>query len=140
VPVNVTGMSRLAHRVARQLKMPPNGTLAITFIDCRRMRALNRRFLGHDRSTDVLGFRYDGEAVCGEILIAPREAQTYATTHKLAYEQELGRYVIHGLLHWLGHEDRTPAQQRKMRRMEDQLLMLRTTDHRPRTAHGHSHS
>ena len=123
-PVNLARMRRLARRAARRLAIPSEGTLAITFIDRRRMRALNRRFLGRDRSTDVLSFRYDGEAICGEIVIAPREAQAYANTHKLAYEQELGRYVVHGLLHWLGHEDATPMQQRKMRKMEDRLLEL----------------
>ncbi len=123
-PINLPRMTRLARQAARRLAMQSEGTLVITFIDSRRMRALNRRFLGRDRSTDVLSFRYDGESICGEILIAPREAQTYANTHQLPYEQELGRYIVHGLLHWLGHEDRTPAQQRKMRAMEDRLLEL----------------
>ena len=86
------------------------------------MRRLNRQFLRHDCVTDVLSFRYEGEPVIGDIVIAPSQARAYARRHGVSYVQELSRYIVHGLLHWLGHEDRTPAQQRKMRTLEDQLL------------------
>ena len=86
------------------------------------MQRLNKRFGGHDRPTDVLCFRYDHEPIIGDILIAPRQAQRYAREHRLPYAQELSRYVVHGLLHWLGHEDRTRTQQRMMRAREDRLL------------------
>ena len=97
------------------------------------MRRLNRTFLHHDRLTDVLSFRYATNGIsrrrvgpttpiAGEILIAPAAARAYATRHGIPYRQELARYVVHGLLHWLGHEDRTLAQQRRVRQIEDQLL------------------
>ena len=121
-PVNTTRMGRLARCAIRRLRIRTSGTIAITFIDKRHMRTLNKRFMHQDRATDVLSFRYDGEPICGEILIAPHQAKTYATQQGIAYEQELSRYVVHGLLHWLGHEDRTLAQQRNMRAMEDRLL------------------
>ena len=121
-PVNVARMARLARRSVRRLRIRARGTLAVTFIDAHRMRALNRRFLRHDRTTDVLSFRYDGEPIAGDIVISPSAAQRYARRHGVPYTEELSRYVVHGLLHWLGHEDRTAAQQRKMRAMEDRLL------------------
>ena len=122
-PVGVGRMAQLARRAVRWLHIRTHGTLAITFINDRRMRTLNKRFLRHDRPTDVLSFRYDGEPIVGEVLIAPRAAQRYAKTHGLSYLEELSRYVVHGLLHWLGHEDRTKTQQRNMRMMEDRLLV-----------------
>jgi probable rRNA maturation factor len=121
-PVNTGQMGRLARRAIRRLHLRTRGTLAITFIDSRRMRALNRRFLRHDRTTDVLSFRYRGEPIVGDIVISPAAAKRYAQRHGLSYLEELSRYVVHGLLHWVGHEDRTPAQQRWMRTMEDRLL------------------
>ena len=138
-------VARLVRLAARRLSIRVSGTMSVTFITSRRMRQLNKRFLRHDRPTDVLSFRYDGpsarpdglardvasrniparlhELVVGEIVIAPREAKTYARRHGIPYEEELARYVVHGLLHWLGHEDATVAQQRKMRAMEDRLLV-----------------
>jgi probable rRNA maturation factor len=114
------------------------GKVTISFLDSQTMRSLNRQFTGADRLTDVLSFRYDAGPTClprrrlsdqarrrqvaGEILIAPAAARRYATRHKMPYRQELARYVIHGLLHWMGCEDRTPRQQRRMRALEDQLL------------------
>jgi probable rRNA maturation factor len=121
-PVPLIRMTRLARRAIRRLRIRAPGTLAIAFIDSRRMRRLNKRFLRHDRGTDVLSFRYEGEPIVGEILVAPGVARRYATRHGVRYEDELARYVVHGLLHWLGHEDRTAAERRKMRVMEDWLL------------------
>ena len=115
-------MARLARRAIQRLRIRTSGTIAITFIGTRKMRTLHKRFMHQDRATDVLSFRYDNESIRGEILIAPRQAQAYVKQQGIGYEQELSRYVVHGLLHWLGHEDRTPNQQRQMRAREDRLL------------------
>ena len=106
----------------RKLRITQPGEFVITFLDSHTMRTLNRRLTGRHRLTDVLSFRYADEPVIGEILIAPEAARRYATQHGLAYREELARYVLHGLLHWLGHDDRTLAQQRTIRALEDQLL------------------
>ena len=121
-PVNVQRMERLARRAIRQLALRAAGTLSVAFIPTQRLRRLNHQFLRHNRRTDVLSFRYDDEPTVGEILIAPLEARVYATQHGIPYEEELARYMIHGLLHWLGHEDRTLREQREMRVREDALL------------------
>lgn len=126
--VDTAGMRRLAMRALRRLRVRVPGILAITFIGSRRIRAVNRRFLRHDRTTDVLSFRYDPaplrgpQSPVGDILIAPREARRYARDHGLTYHEELGRYVVHGILHWVGYEDRTPGQRKRMRSLEDGLL------------------
>ena len=121
-PIDISRMRHVARCVIRRLRIRTSGTLAMTFIGSRRMQALNERFLRHDRPTDVLSFRYEREPIIGEILIAPRQARSYARGRRIPYEQELARYVVHGLLHWLGQEDRTRAQRWKMRVMEDRLL------------------
>ena len=135
-------MERLARCAVRRLRLFEPGQLAITFISDQRMRSLNRRFLGHDWPTDVLSFRYDQapgrkpqaasrrlqhaacslQPIVGEILIAPSQARAYARAHGVPYEEELARYIVHGLLHWMGHEDKTLAQQKRMRSLEDQVL------------------
>ena len=134
LPVNTARLTRVARCALRRLQIRSQGEIAITLIDSRRMRGLNKRFLRHDRPTDVLSFRYEGEPaglprlwagrrqVIGEILIAPAAAQAYAKRHRLSYAEELSRYVVHGLLHWVGYEDRTAVQRRRMRAREDRLL------------------
>ena len=142
-PVRLDRMARVATRAVRALRIRTRGTLTITFLSRRQIRAFNRRFLRHDRPTDVLSFRYtdhargskfevrgscpqpstlNPEPIVGEIFIAPALARTYARRHGLSYEEELSRYVVHGILHWLGHEDRTPSEQQRVRALEDDLL------------------
>ena len=121
--ISLTWLTRLARRAARHLKIRGQGVLVVAFIDQRTMRALNRRFLQRAGLTDVLSFRYDREPVVGEVLVSPAFARRYTTAHGLAYRDELARYVIHGLLHWVGHHDRTQRQRRRMRELEDQLLL-----------------
>ena len=121
-PVDAARMTKLARCAIRRLRIRERGTLSIAFIATRRMRALNHQFLRHNRVTDVLSFRYHDEPVIGEILIAPQQARAYATRHKIPYREELSRYVIHGLLHWLGRRDGTPQEQVVMRKQEDALL------------------
>lgn len=120
--VPLAWLRRVACCAAARLGIRQAGRLSVVFLDRATMRALNRRFARHDRLTDVLSFRYPGEPIIGEILVAPASARLYARAHRRSYRDELARYVIHGLLHWVGHDDKTPAQQRKMRAMEDRLL------------------
>ena len=121
-PVPLAWMARLARSAVRRLRIRARGTLSVAFVDAAQMRRLNARFTGHRGLTDVLSFRFDGEPIVGEILVAPAAARVYAKAHGLSYRDELARYVVHGLLHWTGEEDRTLAQQRRMRRLEDRLL------------------
>ena len=130
-PVPAVWLSRLARAAVRRLRVRAKGTFSVVFVDAGQMRRLNARFTGHRALTDVLSFRYPAEGaggslkeelVVGEIIVAPAAARRYAQAHGLSYREELARYIVHGLLHWIGHEDRTAQQQRKMRKLEDGLL------------------
>ncbi len=122
--VATTTVARLARCTVQQLGIRVPGLLVITFLDARRLRRLNQQFLRQDRPTDVLSFRYDGEPIVGEVLIAPSAARRYAHTHRVSYQQELLRYVVHGILHWTGLDDKSQAQRRRMRKKEDDLLWV----------------
>jgi len=121
-PVPLGWLARIARRAVRRLCLRQRGVVAVAFVDSRAMRRVNRRFLRHRGLTDVVCFRYGREPVLGEILVSPAFARAYAKAHRLSYRRELARYVIHGLLHWKGHDDRTPGQRDRMRKMEDELL------------------
>ena len=142
VPVAMGRVHACLRRAIRALRITTRGTLAVTFVSGPRMRQLHRRFCGADRVTDVLSFRYEGEPTVGEVFVAPSVARQYARTHRIPYAEELTRYVVHGLLHWRGYDDGTPAQRRIMRRMEDRLLAAgrdlrhETRDERQKGHHG----
>ena len=124
-------IGRLARAALAQLGVRSPGRFVIAFVDRATMRSVNRQFVGHRGLTDVVSFRYDGEPVVGEIVVSPAFASAYAKDHGIPYREELARYVLHGLLHWIGHDDRTSTQQRRMRAMENALLMQCAVTPRP---------
>lgn len=69
------------------------------------IRDLNRRFLGHDRPTDVIAFTLgeDAERV-GDIYLGVDQARRQAVEHEVPLGQELVRLAVHGTLHVLGHD------------------------------------
>ena len=88
----------------------------IWLISDRRMAFLHRQFLGKAGPTDVLTFQH------GEIFISVETARRHARAFGNSLMRELKLYVVHGLLHLHGFEDRTPGGGRKMQRMQQRVL------------------
>ncbi len=100
--------------------------LSIVLVDDRTMRALHRAHLGIDGPTDVLAFDLRDDpatpAVEGEVVVsvdtAARQARRFGTTAA----RELLRYVAHGVLHLVGHDDGDAVGRQQMRREENRVL------------------
>ncbi len=77
----------------------------VTFLSSQRMRALHRRTLGSDRSTDVISFglSHDG-LIVGDIYICPPVARRVARDAGIPASEEILRLVVHGVLHVLGYD------------------------------------
>jgi len=100
--------------------------LSVTFVNNRRIAALNRRHLNHRGSTDVISFGLARVGkrgpFIGDIYIAPEVARRNATSHGVTLREELTRLVVHGVLHVLGFDhpegnrrDRSPMWRRQER-------------------------
>jgi probable rRNA maturation factor len=103
--------------------------LEINLLGATGMAALNETFLQHEGSTDVITFDYsEGKkqrqdvGIAGEIFISVDDAIAQAREFKTRWPSEVARYVIHGILHLLGHDDLRPALRRKMKREENRLM------------------
>ena len=121
-PVSKKRIEHLGQCAITRLKIGERGTFSVVFLSPQQMRIMNRRSLRHDHVTDVISFRYKNEPIIGEIFVAPAVAAAYARKHRLSYDEELARYVVHGLLHWIGHTDDTKQRQLRMRTLEDKVL------------------
>ena len=77
-----------------------------------------------DNIVQISFFAFDyGEAIhSGEIFICPAVADENAKRHKETLMAELARYLIHGLLHMSGYDDKFLVARRKMKREENRLL------------------
>lgn len=100
------------------------GDVAIHVIGAREMTRLNQQFLQHEGSTDIITFDHGSSPgrLVGELFISIPDAVAQAASFRTSWEAELGRYIIHGLLHLAGEDDREPANRRRMKRRENALL------------------
>ena len=110
--------------------------LGITLIAAPEMTRLNETFLQHEGSTDVITFDYcepgtrnleRGADIHGELFVCVDEAILQARRFRASWQSEVVRYLIHGVLHLLGHDDHRVADRRKMKREENRLLRLMAT-------------
>lgn len=88
------------------------------------MIELNSAFLEHHFTTDVLTFPLseDGEPIEGEVYINVAQAKRQAKEYGVAPRNEIGRLIVHGVLHLLGYEDDTKKKKLNMSKREDFYL------------------
>jgi len=90
--------------------------VAILFVSDERMALLHRRFLKQSGPTDVITFQH------GEIFISAETARRHARTFGNSLGREVRLYIVHGLLHLHGFDDRSEADARKMNTAQEKIL------------------
>ena len=104
----------------------PEAELEINLVSPAQMARVNQTFLQHAGPTDVITFDYretvTDDDLHGELFICPAVAVAQAREFGTDWRSELVRYVIHGLLHLRGHDDREPAARRRMKQAEGRRL------------------
>jgi len=83
--------------------------ISVTLMDDAAIRALNERYLGRDRPTDVIAFALGDEThraggLMGDIYLGVERAWAQAEEAAVSLEEELVRLAVHGTLHVLGHD------------------------------------
>jgi probable rRNA maturation factor len=106
----------LAHRPRHKTQLRKLREISILLISDRRMAALHRRFLKKSGPTDVITFEH------GEIFISAETARKHAREFTSSVLGETKLYIIHGLLHLHGFDDRTKADARRMEKMQNKVL------------------
>ncbi|MBL7951358.1 MAG: rRNA maturation RNase YbeY [Flavobacteriales bacterium] len=83
----------------------------------------NRTFLQHDDYTDVITFPVESNnGVAGDVLMSYDRIKENAAEFGVSGQHELHRVMVHGLLHLLGHSDKSKAKREAMRSLEDKYL------------------
>ena len=98
------------------------GEINVIFLDRRRMRAMNQRFLKHDYDTDVIAFPFSSPPAFGDIYISVSQAKVQATELEHPLLREILTLAIHGTLHPLGYDDKTKSKKAVMFRKQDSIL------------------
>ncbi len=102
------------------------GEVGYMFVNDAKILEINNEYLGHDYYTDVITFDYDeGDVVNGDIVISLDTVRTNAQLFDKAFEEELYRVIIHGILHLCGLNDKGPGEREIMEEAENKALKMR---------------
>jgi probable rRNA maturation factor len=127
LPVNVVDLEKFAVKAVRYCLRSGRGKptdltkldeVFILLLSDKRMASLHRQFLNEPGPTDVLTFAH------GEIFISVETARRNARAHGNSLARELRLYIVHGLLHLHGFDDRSEADSRRMEATQLRILKL----------------
>lgn len=100
------------------------GELNYVLMSDKELLSYNRQFLSHDEYTDVITFDgQTGTGVSGDVLMSLDRIKENAKTFGVSTQHELRRVMVHGLLHLLGHGDKSEAKRKAMSALEDKYLV-----------------
>ena len=103
------------------------GEIGYLFVDDEKILEVNREYLGHDYYTDIITFDYcEGDTLNGDLVISLDTVRTNAEKFHKAYDEELHRVIIHGILHLCGINDKGPGEREQMEAAENRALALRS--------------
>ena len=113
---------QVAHRYNSEIS-------SINYIYCsdNYLVKINKEYLDHDYYTDIITFDQRDqkeEAIEADIFISVDRIKENARSQSLKFEEELHRVTVHGLLHLIGFNDKTPTEELEMRKTEDTCLSL----------------
>jgi probable rRNA maturation factor len=125
VPVDAIDLEKFARKVLELcLRVPRKKKtdlaqlpgISVLIVSDRKIASLHRQFMTESGPTDVITFQH------GEIFISAETARRNARRFENALARELRLYVVHGLLHLHGFDDRDEASARKMQIVQRKIL------------------
>ncbi len=101
------------------------GEIGYLFCDDEKILEVNREYLSHDYYTDIITFDYtDGDVINGDLVISLDTVRSNAELFGKAYDDELMRVIIHGILHLCGINDKGPGERELMEAAENKALAM----------------
>ena len=82
----------------------------------KRIAEIHRRFMNNRSPTDVITFQH------GEIVISVETAKRQAREFGTSLGDELHLYIVHGLLHLYGFDDKTASGAAEMKRVQERIV------------------
>lgn len=129
----IAAVKGAAERMLRALDLERD-ELSVLLCDDAVIHSLNREFRGKDKPTDVLSFSMrEGEGarfagpMLGDIIISLPTASRQAKALKRSLHDETMMLLAHGLLHLLGFDHVTRAEERRMKARTDLLIAASRT-------------
>ena len=143
IEVDETVLQRLTGFVFESLHVHPDTELGVSLVDESAIERLHVEWMDEPGATDVLSFPMDElrpgrpdsptpAGLLGDVVICPQVAgeQAEAAGHDLATEMNI--LLTHGMLHLLGFDHATPAEEAEMFGLQRDLVTAFTITERRR--------
>lgn len=129
IPQDIVLIQREPMRAAATAVLAGEGvvaaSLSLAFVDDATIHRINKQFLEHDEPTDVITFplsQPSAKTLEGELVIGAEVARRVAAERGHDEQAELALYVIHGVLHLCGYDDKSNDDAKQMRVQERKYL------------------
>ncbi len=101
------------------------GEIAYIFCSDEKILEVNKEYLQHDYYTDIITFDYcEDNVISGDIFISLDTVKSNSEQFNTAYNDELHRTIIHGILHLCGINDKGEGEREIMEAEENKALAL----------------
>ena len=121
--INKVRVHKLVNHLREELNLSIL-SLPVNFISSGEITAINKKYLRHNYSTDIITFNYSGDTknIDGEMFISTDDADKNSRKYKNTLDEEFQRLIIHGILHLAGYDDMDAKSYRIMKGLENKLL------------------
>lgn len=123
--INLKSLRRQLNKISTLLNLS-SSKISIVLCDNKAITNLNRKYFKKASSTDVISFplkdNFDPDYL-GEVVVSVEEA--VEATRRVAsttWWDELLLYIIHGILHLIGYDDRNKKERGQMEKKQQELL------------------
>ena len=125
IPVNVAELEKFARdalkrclrlQKRKQTDLRKLNAISVWLISDWRISRLHLQFFGESSATDVITFHH------GDIFVSVETARRNACKFGNSLMSEIKLYIVHGLLHLHGFDDRQPADLRRMKNTQEKIL------------------
>lgn len=133
IEIDETVLQRLATFVLESMHVHPETEVGVSLVDESAIERLHIEWMNEPGATDVLSFPMDElrpgrpdaqtpAGLLGDIVICPQVAQVQAEAagHDLATEMNI--LLTHGMLHLMGFDHATPAEEAEMFGLQRDLV------------------
>ena len=101
------------------------GDINYIFCDDDFLIEINQQYLNHNTLTDIISFDYSvGNELHGDVFISVQRVRENAIEFDVAFEEELKRVMVHGVLHYCGYKDKSAKDEKEMRLKEDEKIKM----------------
>jgi rRNA maturation RNase YbeY len=101
------------------------GEIVYAFFNDKDLKTLNNKHLGHNYYTDVLSFNDSCEKrINGNIAISVDRVKDNGKTYGVAFDHEMLRVMVHGLLHFMGYNDSNEDEKSEMTKKENEKIKM----------------